>query len=474
MTNIRIGSLPVKVILAFAVAVTTTLGHGQTYTDLYNFGSASGDPINPRGAVAQGFDGNLYSTARGGTFGDGSIFDVTPLGTLSSLYSFSSTSQNADNGLTLGSDGNLYGTTIYGGGSTGCFGFGCGMLFRITPDGMLTTLHNFSGHGDGTKPYGPPIQGADSNFYGVTKSGGAHDVGTIYKLTPAGKLITLYSFSKKPGHGYAPTAPLIQGRDGNFYGTTSAGGKACCFGTVFKITPSGKFTSLYDFDSTHGSQPLGALVEGSDGGFYGTTSHGGSHGGGVVFRITAYGKLAVLHNLSGPSDGRFPVTALVLATDGKFYGVCQFGGVTGQGTIFSVNPKNSYRFTVVYSFDGIDGAYPSALMQHTNGTLYGVSVEGGTARGCTSGCGTFFSLDMKIGPFVRLMSESGKAGQIIGIIGQGFRGTTGVSFNGKAAKFIVATDTYLTATVPKGVTNGFVIVATPRGNLVSSQRFRVQ
>jgi hypothetical protein len=168
------------------------------------------------------------------------------------------------------------------------------------------------------------------------------------------------------------------------------------------------------------------------------------------------------------------VTGLVLANNGNFFGVNQFGGVTGQGTIFRIIPTPPYRYTVLYSFDGIDAPYPSPMLQHTNGTLYGVTVDGGTCGEYLGGCGTFFSLDVKLVPFVRLMSDSGKVGKSVGIVGQGFNGTISVSFHGKPAKFNVATDTYLTATVPKGATSGVVIVATPKGNLVSNKRFRVE
>jgi uncharacterized repeat protein (TIGR03803 family) len=347
---------------------------------LYNFGSKAGDPVEPYGpgVVAQGRDGNVYSTAPGGgTIGAGAMFKITPGGTLTVPYSFDSTDEFPNSGLTLGTDGNFYGTTVDGGTS------GMGTVFKITPSGTVTLLHSFSGS-DGSQPYAPPIQGTDGNFYGTTSQGGTHTYyGTVYKITPSGKFISLYSFDDYDG--FFPIPPLVQGTDGNFYGTTFAGGTNPDDGVVYKITPSGKLTVIYNFDGTHGGQPASPLVQGSDGNFYGTTGNFGSKGFGVVYKITATGKLTVLHNINGTTDGANASAGLLQATDGNLYGANSQGGKTNQGTIFRISPKSPYAYTVLHNFDGTAGNFPAVtFLQHTNGILYGDTSQGGT--GSVSQC----------------------------------------------------------------------------------------
>jgi uncharacterized repeat protein (TIGR03803 family) len=253
---------------------------------------------------------------------------------------------------------------------------------------------------------------------------------------------------------------------------------------VFKITASGTLSVLYDFDFTHGGRPISPLVQGSDGSFYGTTSTGGAPGAGVIFKITSSGTLTVLHVMNGTTDGGYPTAGLVQATDGNFYGVNSQGGTnacitgSGCGTIFKISPRSPYAYTVLYNFDGTGGSYPAVtLLQHTNGTLYADTNVGGTGNvlPCMTGqCGVFYSFNLGLEPFVSLVSTSGKVGNTIGILGQGFTGTTGVSFNGTPATvFKVRSGTFLTATVPSGATTGFVTVTTPRRPLKSNKKFRV-
>jgi uncharacterized repeat protein (TIGR03803 family) len=210
----------------------------QTFSVLYNFGSNSGDPYGPSysGIVAQGRDGNLYSTAPKGGTCCGAVFQITPAGKLTNIHNFTGSNNDGafpQGGVTLGSDGNFYGTTYEGGSVT------AGAVFKVTPGGTATTLYSFTGGSDGAYPYAPPVQGNDGNFYGTTTEGGNTKVcgsgcGTIYKITPAGVLTTLYQFDIT--HGYAPYGPLVLGTDGNFYGTTPYGTSANA-GVVFKISP---------------------------------------------------------------------------------------------------------------------------------------------------------------------------------------------------------------------------------------------
>jgi len=470
MTKNRIYNLFAVAMLIMIIAAPTTVAQAQNFAVLYNFGTKSGDPYAPQnaGIVAQGRDGNLYSTApSGGTSGFGTVFKITPNGTLTVLYSFDGTQgEHPYGGLTLGTDGNFYGTTYYGGASN------FGTVFKVTPSGSLTVLYSFANGSDGAYPLAPPIQGGDGNFYGTTSQYNDGGPGSLYKITPSGKFTTLYHFDVT--HGSDPFAPLVLGTDGNFYGTTNIGG-ANGFGEVFKVTPSGKLTVLYNFDLTHGAYPSCPLIQGSDGNFYGTTYSGGSQTYGVVFKITATGKFTVLHNFNGATDGARPDAGLVQATDGNFYGVNSAGGTANDGTIFSISPTNAYK--ALYDFDGTKGSTPLVtLLQHTNGVLYGDTELGGTGSvsPCTAGqCGVFYSVNVGVGPFVSLVSTSGKVGKTVEVLGQGFTGTKSVSFNGTAATFKVSSDTYLTAAVPNGATTGSVTVTTPGGPLTSNKLFRV-
>jgi uncharacterized repeat protein (TIGR03803 family) len=302
----------------------------QSFSVLYNFGTNTGDPYNPPapGTIVQGRDGNLYTTAQdGGLEGDGAAFSVTPEGKLSLRHSFNSFhgGENPSSGLTLGTDGSFYGTTQGGDPGDG------GVIFKLTPSGKYTILYRFSGAPpDGGLPEAAPVEGTDGNFYGTAYQGGEQAFGSVYKLTRSGKFSTLYSFDSTTGVDLI--SPLVQGSDGNFYGTASQGG-TFSYGTVFKITPTGKLTVLYNFDFTHGNYPTAPLIQGSDGIFYGTTSFGGTNDLGVIFSITSTGKLNVLHNFSG-SDGVQPRGGLVQASDGKLYGTSSEGGTHECGTIF--------------------------------------------------------------------------------------------------------------------------------------------
>jgi uncharacterized repeat protein (TIGR03803 family) len=477
MKTLRYG-LVALTLLALTIFAPTTVAHAQAYSVLYDLGTRVGDPRNPSwpGVVAQGRDGNLYSTtAYGGVNGLGAMFKITPGGTLTVQYSFDSTRGMPGSGLTLNTDGDFYGTTVNAGAAD------FGTVFKITPGGTLTVLHSFAGGNDGQGPVAPPIQGTDGNFYyGTTTSGGTNNFGTVYTITTSGKLTTLYSFDLT--HGANPRAPLLQATDGNFYGTTYQGGTNN-FGTVYKITRFGKFTLLHSFDDRDGSSPLSALVQGSDGSFYGTTFAGGSHHSGVVFRITAAGEYSVLHYIDPfVGEGGSPHAGLVQATDGNLYGTTTLNSGGGSaGTIFRISPKSPYPYKVLYTFQrhGIKGDTPEvALVQHTNGILYGDTASGGTGIvGCANnyGCGVFYSLNVGLGPFVSFLPPLyfGEVGRSIQIIGQGFTGTTRVSFNGSNANFNVSSDTFLTAIVPDGATTGFVTVTTPGGTLKSNRKFRV-
>ena len=348
-----------------------------TVTALHSFTGPDGG--YPSTALVQGSDGNFYGTTSGdGAYNSGTIFSITPAGVLTTLYNFNFYSQGVDpSALVQGSDGNFYGTTKKGGSGEGS----TGTVFSITPSGVLTILHSFSAYGtDGKYPLAALVQGSDGNFYGTTSgnySGPYGGAGTIFSITPSGVLTTLYSFTGG-ADGVGPSA-LVQGSDGNFYGTTGSIGGV---GTVFRITPAGVFTTLYSFarNGTDGAGPS-ALVQGSDGNFYGTTSAGGSALGqdGTVFSITPSGVLTTLYNFgSHIADGSNPVSALIQGADGNFYGMTHYGGGTpNSGTVFSITPAGA--MTQLYDFNtepnnAFEGAYPNAgLVQGSDGSFYGTT-----------------------------------------------------------------------------------------------------
>ncbi len=284
--------------------------------------------------LVQATDGNLYGTTYlGGANGQGgTVFKITPSGTLTTLYSFCSQSGCADGSypgaaLVQATDGNFYGTTQYGGANNNsiCQGSGCGTIFKITSAGTLTTLYSFcsqSACADGRLSFGL-VQATDGNFYGTTEEGGANGQGTVFKVTPIGTLTTLYSFCSQSAcaDGAEPSAGLVQATDGNFFGTTQFGGannNSICYsfgcGSVFQITPAGALTTLYSFCSqsgcTDGANPSAGLVQATDGNFYGTTYNGGTSTAcsppcGNVFEISPGGTLQTLHSFDY-SDGAFP------------------------------------------------------------------------------------------------------------------------------------------------------------------------
>jgi len=379
--------------------------------------------------------------------------------------------------LVQATDGNLYGTTNQGGANNG------GTVFRVSPTGAVTTIYNFCALAlcaDGKAPNAGLIQATNGNLYGTTWLGGNYEgycpngCGTVFKISPAGGLTTLHSFGAI-NDGFNPfLAGLIQGTNGNFYGTTSA--SITGFGTVFEISSSGTLTTIHTFDDTDGSFPLGGLVQAADGYFYGTTEVGGANTVGTVFKMTATGGLVTIYTFcsqTGCSDGKSPLAGLVQATDANLYGATYEGGtVDSGGTLFKITTGGALttlcRFCLQSSCPG--GGNPrGGLLQATDGNFYGTTLDFGTG-----GYGTVFRLSEGLAPFVLLSPPSGKVGAVIKILGQDFTGTTSVSFNGTAATFTVRSGGYISATVPSGATTGYVSVVTPGGTLKSNQEFRVK
>src|SRR3989442_398809 len=251
------------------------------------------------------------------------------------LKAFDAAAQSPVAPLIQGVDGNFYGTTSQGGAA------GTGTVFQVTLAGAFTVLYTFTGGTDGDYPYAGVIQGADGNFYGTTYQGGASGAGTVFRLTPAGAITVLYAFTGGADGAY-PYGGVILGTDGNLYGTASQGGAANA-GIVFQLTPDGRLTALHASagGATDGTYPLGGLIQGSDGNFYGTTLSGGGADGGTVFQVTPAGTTSILYAFTGANDGAYPYAGVIQASDGNFYGTSQSGGAFGAGTAFRLTTKPS-------------------------------------------------------------------------------------------------------------------------------------
>jgi uncharacterized repeat protein (TIGR03803 family) len=482
-------------LLILLFCITSVTSGAQTFTTLSIFDYTDG--ASPKAALVQGVDGYFYGTTAGGGHsfscddGCGTIFRIDAIGALTTLYRFCPLGGRCldgavPSGVVEATDGNFYGTTQTGGST------GRGTLFKLTSRG-LTTIHVFceGNCSDGSTPLAPLVQAADHNFYGTTEFSGINNGGTIFRVNSEGVVTTLYSFCAKSQcrDGNAPIAGLVQGSDGFLYGTTTSGGNTTQDGTVFKISTNGKLTTLYRFCSlancADGSFPFGALVQGTDGNFYGTTLQGGASesnclgasGCGTVFRITPAGVLTTLYSFCARpncADGGAPTT-LVMGTDGNFYGTAGGGGGSptctgGCGTIFEVTLAG--ELTTLYSFCAQkgcpDGENPNSFMQATNGSFYGVTGGGGANND-----GTLFNLATGLGEFVTTLPGAAKVGVEIGILGTDLTGATSVTFNGVPAQFMVKLPTIILAQTPMGATTGTIQVVLPAQTLSSNVAFYV-
>ena len=320
------------------------------------------------------------------------------------LHAFGATSTDgtSPNALIQGKDGNFYGTTYAGGANKLSAGYfsgaaGDGTFYMITPAGVETVLYSFGASNlDGLGPSGSLIQAADGNFYGTTMLGGAADAGTVFKITPTGVETVLYSFGASSTDAVNPSSGVIQGTDGNFYGTASGG--AAEYGTVFMVTPSGVETVLHSFggSTTDGQYPGGGVVQGLDGNFYGTTTYGGATtdvsnigtGEGTVYKITPAGEETLIYSF-GSLDGFGPTGTLAQDSAGNLYGTTSndLNGTspsvsTSEGTIFKVTPAGVE--TVLYTFplnSNSGGVAPNSVTVGSDGNLYGTTENGGTGAG---------------------------------------------------------------------------------------------
>ncbi|HEV2397351.1 MAG TPA: choice-of-anchor tandem repeat GloVer-containing protein [Candidatus Sulfotelmatobacter sp.] len=387
-------------------------------------------------------------------------------------------------GVTLAGDGNFYGTTSYGGNGSYRNVNKSGTLFQANTRSGLTTLYSFCsklGCQDGDDPYTPLTLGSDGNLYGTTQYGGLHKSGTAFVLTLAGNFNTLHQFCAQTNcaDGSYPSG-LIQATDGNFYGLAGGGTGAYCgtpntCGLVFKMTPQGVTTTLYSFCSlpncTDGWSPQ-SIIQAADGNLYGATAWSGTTGPGTIFKLSLQGQLKTLYTLCGSTctTGRTSAGHMIQATDGNFYGISS--GDTCCSMVFELTSTGAYSTLYTFCQQGgrycSDGSGPTGIVQATDGNFYGTTFYGGP-----SGYGTAFQLSTGLAPFVQTVTSSGAVGASVLILGNNLTGASSVTFNGMAASFTVVSSTEITAAVPKGATTGPIEVITPTGTLKSNRQFAV-
>ncbi|MGH7952461.1 MAG: choice-of-anchor tandem repeat GloVer-containing protein [Limisphaerales bacterium] len=353
----------------------------QILTTLVKFNGTNGDGAC---TIIQGQNGNFYGTTLD------TIFEMTPKGSLTVLTNnFFLLSFNGFSGagnLILGSDGNFYGVSDYEGTNQP------DMIFKMSTEGVFTVLTNLIVTNGFASTTGNPVgltEGMDGNFYVTMRYGfnpdSAWPFGALFKMTPEGVLTTLVNLETTNNDGTTnigifPNAALVQANDGNFYGTTIYGGDGSLasgagVGTIFKMTPNGTLTTLVILDETNGAVPYGSLVQANDGNLYGTCGEGGLYNKGTVFRMTTNGVLATLDNFDG-TNGAYPACTLIQASDGDLYGTTTEGGDPGDGTVFKMTPDGA--LTTLVNFKATNGADSyGSLVQASDGDIYGTASEGG-------------------------------------------------------------------------------------------------
>jgi uncharacterized repeat protein (TIGR03803 family) len=478
-SKIEIKSRTVTFALTFALAALfagiATPAHAQTPTVIHGFEDLPTEACQPEGNIVQGRDGNMYGLGLYcGTNNTGAMYKISPSGTESVVYSFPSNYSFCFSGLTLGSDGNFYGT---------CFstpaGSGAGAIFKLTPAGVFTDVYDFTGAYGDTEPLYPPLQAADGNYYGVTGYY-PYSCGNVYKLTAAGVYTNLHTFS---GSECGAASSLIQASDGNLYGTLYECSLSATLGCVYKISTAGVLTEIYGFTSASGYNPCTGVIQGKNGKLYGVTNTGAANNFGSIYSLTTAGVSTDLHDFVQTTDascvdnaGRTNVN-LLQVTDGSFYGVNGSYGPTGEGSIYKLTSANVFTAFLLPTNPAVDGAAPlSTLIQHTNGLVYGTTPVGGPTS-CTSCAGVFFSVATSDPAFVSLepTQTAEREGAHVGMFGQGFTNASVVKFGGVTATAkTLSGSTYLTATVPAAALTGPVTVTTGTTTLTSPQTFKVK
>jgi uncharacterized repeat protein (TIGR03803 family) len=361
-----------KMTVTNSLSVTSPpwLSPGVSVRNAYSF-TAAYDGEGAMGLTSDGA-GDFYGTQQyGGTNGWGGVFEFTPATTnFIVLWSFTDGSDGAEPATapTLGSDGNLYGTS-YGDGSTNY-----GAVFYIDPYGNFNVLYSFMGEPDAANPSGTLVEVSPGTLFGTTFAGGSENQGTIFVVTSGGGYNIIHNFDYTDGAG--PNGGLVLATDGNYYGTTAWGGTNGGNGTVYRLNADQTVTSLFSFDGANGINPSDDLVVGRDGKLYGRTESGGANGDGTVFSITTNGVFQLLFSFSG-TNGIRPHAALFAGNDGNFYGATVSGGTNDQdGVIYEITPTGNFNIVAWFNGDNGLGAF-GPLVRNNDGTLYGTTFNGG-------------------------------------------------------------------------------------------------
>ena len=359
------GLIAGSVAMAMTALVPQSPGAQAPYELLHVFGGA-GDGAIALGALIDGGDGFFYGTTQyGGAFGHGTVYRMTPAGAVTILHNFSGADGSFPGaGVVLGADGNLYGTAIAGGS-------GHGTIFRVTRAGAFTRLHAFGGFnaGEGAAPYAPLLSASDGNLYGVTANGGTWGNGVIFRMTTTGQFTSLYTFTVTAGH-HTSVGGLVEANDGWLYGTTR-------FGLIYRVSPSGAFEVVRLLSQSEGATLQSRLAASADGGtLYGTAREGGPNGFGSIFRVTTSGAFSVIYAFTDGSDGASPNAGLARGPDGNFYGTTVGPYVSNAGRrAFRITPSGT--LTVLHTFAPEDSQPSSTLLIPGDGALYGTT-NGGT------------------------------------------------------------------------------------------------
>ena len=442
--------------------VLSTQAQNVSFETLAHF-HGHGASVN---SLVQGPDGNFYGA--GGY--PGQVVRMTPAGQLTTIYRFCSLANCADGSAPhspiLGSDGNLYGTTIAGGSSH------VGVVYRMTLDGEETILHDFCSSCAGEDGPNPIIQASDGNFYGTTFLGGEFDDGSLFRITPTGEFTVLHQFCSQQNciDGSLPE-DVIQGIDGNLYGATYNGGSHAS-GAIYKMTLSGSYEVIYNSCEfcSDGASPSN-IVQDANGNFFGVTQASAPN----LFELTSTGEYIVLNTFHG--DTGWPFAGVLVGIDGNLYGTLPGSvgyGSGDSGSVFSFTSSGQYTTLHTFFCCG-NQLYSNEVerlpIQATDGSFYGTTAFGPGSD--VPGPGTIYRLSVGLGPLVETVPTGGKVGSTILILGNNLTGTTSVTFNGVPASFTVESDTYIKATVPAGAATGVVSVLMPSGTLNSNPQFAV-
>jgi len=379
-------------------------------TTLVSFTGTNGacPGASPYGGLVFGPDGNFYgTTSSGGSNNLGTVFQLTPGGDFTSIFSFSGTNGAIPYAtLTPGNDGNLYGTTFLGGVSN------CGTLFLITTNGDFTNLFCFTQTSlpdQGVNPGAALVPDGAGNFYSTACYGGAYTnavqggygYGTVFKLAGDGTVTALAFFDNT--NGAFSAGGLVSGMDGNFYGTTTWGGQGIKtfrgFGTIFKMSPDGTLTNIYLFTGGNdGGFIYAGLVQGTDGYLYGGAFNGGSLGYGTLFKVSTNGAFTLLHTFTYYDSG-WPYGGLMEGNDGNFYGTA-YGANSAYGSVFQLTPGGA--FTNLVFFNNANGSHPEGvLVQGPDNNFYGTTSLGGA-----NGLGTIFRLSVPLPPVIETIGQT--------------------------------------------------------------------